>query len=84
MKKLTKNTLKEMLVKNYFMGNVKNIFIENDNVYVIYPYYMVKFTYNKTFGWCFAIYGEALYSYAKYLIEIINKLEGYYYLEGDK
>ena len=81
-KKLTKNKIKEMLEKNYFMGNVKNIFIDNDTLYVIYSYYMIRFTYSKSYGWSFALYGEVLYTFAKYLVEIINKLEGNYYLEG--
>ena len=83
MKKLTKNTLLKMLCKNYFIGNVKKIFIDNKDIYAIYPFYMVRFTFSGNFGWSFGLYGEVLYTYAKYLAQLLdNELEGKYYL-GD-
>ena len=72
-----------MLCSNYFIGNVKKIFIEKENVYVIYPFYMVRLAFSRNFGWSFALYGEVLYTYAKYLTQLLdNELEGKYYL-GD-
>ena len=83
MKKLTKQALLKMLQKNYFIGNVKNIFVDGKDIYVVYRFYMVRFTYSGNFGWSFGLYGEVLYSYAKYLARLLdNELEGKYYL-GD-
>ena len=83
MKKLTKQALLKMLQKNYFIGNVKNIFIDGKDIYVIYPFYIVRFSFSGSFGWSFGIYGEALYTYAKYLVRLLdNELEGKYYI-GD-
>lgn len=83
MKKLTIKALNEMLKKHYFIGNVKSIIKDNSTFIICYSFYMVRLSFNKDFGWCFCIYGEVLYSTAKYYVEIVNELEGNYYIEGE-
>lgn len=81
MKKLTKNAFLEMLKKDYLIGDVKSIHIDGANIYVVYPFYMVRYAYNKDYGWSFSLCGEATYSVCKHHCSIIDaKLEGAYML----
>ena len=85
MKKLTKSAFLEMLKKDYLIGDVKSIHIEGANVYVVYPFYMVRYAYNPAYGWSFSLCGDATYSVCKHHCQMLdNGLESVYYLGGQK
>lgn len=79
MKKLNKKTLEEMLKNNYFIGCFKAVIFDKTNIYILYPFYQVRLSYAKEYGWSFIIYGECLYSTARQFIELVdNKLDNEY------
>lgn len=85
MKKLTKNAFLKMLKKDYLIENVKSINIDGTNIYVVYPFYMVRYAYNKDYGWSFSLCGEVTYGVCKHHCSIIDaKLEGTYMLPTEE
>lgn len=85
MKKLTKNTLSEMLKNYYWLSYNDGLLFSEKRIYIISREYTIVLWFGSDYGWNFIINGSSNYLIAKYALKLCDELEkGFNYYDNSK